>query len=108
MNWLAQNLDRFDLDPDHLIKFAKENAVPSAVKSLGRDLLPAAELVCQHPDLLIQHPEIIQAPAVIRNVVNNEEILSKKMSQDLPFYFVDSGYINFLEKKKVRQKKVLK
>ena len=101
VNWLAQNFNRFDLDPDHLTKLAKENAGPSTVKSLGRALLPEAELVCQHPDLLTQHPEIIQAPAVIRNVINNEEILSKKMSQDLPFYFVDSGYTNFLEKKKV-------
>jgi len=101
VNWLARNLDRFDLDPGYLTKLAKENSVPSAVKSLGRALLPGAELVCQHPDLLTQHPEIIQAPAVIRNVINNEEILSQKMSQDLPFYFVDSGYTNFLEKKKV-------
>ena len=101
VNWVAQNLDRFGFDPDHLAKLAKDNPRPSMLKSLGRDLLPAAELVCQHPDLLIQHPEIIQAPAVIRNVINNEEILSQKMGQDLPFYFVDSGYTNFLEKKKV-------
>ena len=101
VNWLVENFDRFGFDTDHLALLAKQNSAPSAVKSLGRDLLPAAELVCQHPDLLIQHPEIIQAPAVIRNVIRNEEILSQKISQDLPFYFVDSGYTNFLEKKKV-------
>jgi hypothetical protein len=101
VNWVAQNLDRFGFDPDHLAKLVKDNSRPSMVKSLGRDLLPGAELVFQHPDLLTQHSEIIQAPAVIRNVINNEELLSQKMSQDLPFYFVDSGYTNFLEKKKV-------
>ena len=101
VTWLTQNLDRFDLDPEYLTKLARENPRSSMVKSLGRDLMPAAELVFQHPDLLMQHPEIIQAPAVIRNVIHNEEILSQKMSQDLPFYFVDSGYTNFLEKKKV-------
>jgi hypothetical protein len=101
VNWVAQNLDRFGIDPDHLAKLARENLRPSMVKSLGRDLLSAAELVCQHPNLLTHHPEIIQAPAVIRNVINNEEILSQKMTQDLPFYFVDSGYTNFLEKKKI-------
>jgi hypothetical protein len=101
VNWVAQNLDRFGIDPDHLVKLARENLRPSMVKSLGRDLLSAAELVCQHPNLLTHHPEIIQAPAVIRNVINNEEILSQKMVQDLPFYFVDSGYTNFLEKKKI-------
>jgi len=101
VNWLAKNLDRFGFDPDDLINIAGGNHGPSMVKSLGRDLLPAAELACQHPDLLLQQAEILQAPAVIRNIINNEELLSRKISQDLPFYFVDSGYTNFLEKTKV-------
>lgn len=101
VKWLAENLDRFDIDQQHLTKLAREDGHTSIVKSLGHDLLPRAELVCQYPNLLIEHPGIIHAPAVIRNIVNNEEILSQKISQDLPFYFVDSGYTNFLEKKKV-------
>ena len=35
VNWVAQNLDRFGFDPDHLAKLAKDNLRPSMVKSLG-------------------------------------------------------------------------
>lgn len=101
VNWLAQNLDEFDLDHNHLLGLVAENKHNSIIKSLGPCLLPGSQSVCQHRDLLKQHPEIIAAPAVIRNVINNEQILSLKINQHLPFYFVDSGYTNFLEKKKL-------
>lgn len=100
VNWVAKNLDRFDFDPRDLIKLVAQDKHTSVVKSLGQHLLPGADLVCQHQDLLTQHPEIIQAPALIRNVINNEKLLSHKIGQEMPFYFVDSGYTNFIEKKK--------
>jgi hypothetical protein len=101
VNWLAENLDRLDFDHDHLTQLVAENPHASIVKSLGLNILPGSKLICQHQDLLERHPDIVQAPAVIRNVINNEQLLSQKISQDLPFYFVDSGYTNFLEKKKI-------
>lgn len=101
VNWLANNLDKFDFDQRYLKQLVTKNTHPSIVKSLGQDLLPGSDIICQHQDLLTQHPDIITAPAVIRNVINNESLLSQKISQNLPFYFVDSGYTNFLEKKKV-------
>jgi hypothetical protein len=101
VNWLAKNLDAFDFDPVWLADLANKDPGKNLLQAVGKVLFPAADLVCQHRDLLIQHPDIIQAPAVIRNVISNEDVLSQKMSQDRPFYFVDSGYTNFLEKKKI-------
>jgi hypothetical protein len=37
---------------------------------------------------------------IIRNTISNENLLINKISNNLPFWFVDSGYTNFLETNK--------
>lgn len=38
--------------------------------------------------------------AVIRNIRGNEQLISHRLKSELPFWFVDSGYTNFLTGKK--------
>ena len=37
---------------------------------------------------------------LIRNIINNHDLLAHRLAQNLPFWFVDSGYTNFLEPNK--------
>jgi hypothetical protein len=41
-----------------------------------------------------------QEPVLIRNIINNESLLIDRRERKLPFWFVDSGYTNFLTGKK--------
>lgn len=36
----------------------------------------------------------------IRNIVHNEEVIKKRINDHLPFWFMDTGYTNFLESSK--------
>jgi len=47
-------------------------------------------------------------PFFIRNVINNEDLLKKCLEQPLEFWFVDSGYTNFLEDKKKKWHRLVK
>jgi hypothetical protein len=37
---------------------------------------------------------------LLRNTVGNEQILVTKIDNNLPFWFIDSGYTNFIEPNK--------
>ena len=42
----------------------------------------------------------ITGPIVIHNIMDNEHLLKQRMTHRLPFWFVDTGYTNFLIKHK--------
>jgi hypothetical protein len=64
---------------------------------------------CKSPGLIID-PEstpirrknytTVEENCIIRNTVGNEKILTEKIDRKLPFWFIDSGYTNFLESNK--------
>lgn len=64
------------------------------IKTLGPQLAPEVKFITSldqaNPDW----------PYLIRNVVNNEKLLSKCRHSQHPFWFLDTGYTNFLHHKR--------
>lgn len=49
-----------------------------------------------------------EQPFFVRNIVNNEELLRRCLNEKLEFWFVDSGYTNFLEGKNKKWHRLVK
>lgn len=47
-------------------------------------------------------------PFFIRNIINNEDLLKRCLEEHLEFWFVDSGYTNFLEEKNKKWHRLVK
>lgn len=47
-------------------------------------------------------------PFLIRNIINNEELIGRCLHEQLEFWFVDSGYTNFLEGKNKKWHRLVK
>lgn len=65
------------------------------VSSVGSTLLPEASWIMHNV------AANVESPTVIRNILNNEALLKIKMTKNLPFWFIDSGYTNFLHTSKM-------
>jgi hypothetical protein len=93
--WLEQNFNRLNIDRQYLIDTYVNSDTKNFVKTLGQQLTDqpvwsiAGECV---PD---------DQPVVIRNIINNEALLRHRLANHLPFWFIDSGYTNFLSGKKL-------
>ncbi len=71
-------------------KSKKENFVKTTGKYLGK-----------HTQLIRRKKFVdYKQPCLIRNTVGNEELLVSKLDNNHPFWFIDSGYTNFLETNK--------
>lgn len=64
------------------------------VKSVGLSLDPTAQLIRR------KNFNDINAECLLRNTVGNENLLVNKIDNNLPFWFIDSGYTNFIEPNK--------
>jgi len=64
------------------------------VKSTGLNIDPTAQLI-RRKDF-----DSYTEDCLIRNTVGNEELLVTKVDKGFPFWFIDSGYTNFLEPNK--------
>lgn len=64
------------------------------VKGVGLQIEPDAQLVRRNT--FRDYSEI----CLIRNTVGNEELLAHKIDNNLKFWFIDSGYTNFIESNK--------
>jgi hypothetical protein len=47
-----------------------------------------------------RHFDSVEEDCLLRNTVGNEKILVNKIDRNLPFWFIDSGYTNFIEPNK--------
>lgn len=85
-------LDRFG--KEYIFEKYKTSGYEDFIKGVGKhlsndlDFLLRAEYVDYKDDCLI------------RNTVGNEELLIQKIDNQYPFWFIDSGYTNFLEPNK--------
>jgi len=89
-----------------------KNNLEYVLEKLGEDRVLNAYLesqfqgFCKTPGLMID-PDAqpirrknycsVEENCIIRNTVGNEKILTTKIDKKLPFWFIDSGYTNFLE-----------
>jgi len=95
-NRVHKNIEHFiahfgiDFIFDRYMKSSKENFV----KSTGRLINPKSQL--------IRRKEFTdyKQDCLIRNTTGNEDLLVTKIDNEYPFWFIDSGYTNFLEPNK--------
>lgn len=94
VNWLSNNFDQLDLDEQYLIDLCVNSPEPSFVKTVGKQLDAEVEYIVSSSNV---DPE---QPVLLRNVINNESLIADRLANKLPFWFIDTGYTNFLTGKK--------
>lgn len=87
------NIDYFvnKLGEDRIIDLYRKSKYQNFVKTVGYQLDPTAKMVqrTNYKDL--------DELCLMRNTIGNEKFLIDKIDNKKPFYFIDSGYTNFLE-----------
>jgi hypothetical protein len=94
VNWLTNNFHALGLDQQYLINLCVNSNQPSFVKNFAQQLDPACKYVIDQ-----DHVDPAQT-LILRNIINNESVLAERISNQQPFWFIDSGYTNFLTDKK--------
>jgi hypothetical protein len=93
--WLDQNYDRLGIDRQCLVDAYVASGAKNFVKNLGQQLT-------DQPVWTIAGDAVPDdRPVIIRNIINNEALLRRRLTNSLPFWFIDSGYTNFLTGKKL-------
>ena len=95
IRWLAENFKNINVGRDYLLyKYINSNA-KNFVKTLGQ------QLTDQPVWALPGDPIPDGLTVVLRNIINNEPVLQHRLAAQLPFWFIDSGYTNFVTGKKL-------
>jgi len=96
LNFLKNNLDIIleRLGEDLVIENYKNSSFAGFCKSPGLTIDSNSKLIRR------KNYSAIKEDCLIRNTVGNEKFLTDKIDQSLPFWFIDSGYTNFLESNK--------
>lgn len=68
--------------------------VDGYIKTIGLQIDPNASMVRR------KHFSDAREDCLLRNTVGNEKLLIDKIDNNLPFWFIDSGYTNFIESNK--------
>lgn len=82
------------LNENNVIEEYKKSQKEGFCKSPGLMIDPNATLVRR------KNYSDISDDCMIRNTVGNEKFLTEKIDRSLPFWFIDSGYTNFIEPNK--------
>ncbi len=93
---IHDNLDYFldHLNEDDVLKTYIKSKKENFVKTVGFKLDKNSKLIRR------QNFKKYSENCLIRNTVGNEKLLVTKLDNNYPFWFIDSGYTNFLESKK--------
>ena len=95
IRWLSENFKNLNVDRDYLLSSYVNSNAKNFVKTLGQQLTdqPTWSLPTDNiPD---------DQTVVLRNIINNESVLQHRLQNQLPFWFVDTGYTNFVTGKKL-------
>jgi hypothetical protein len=95
IQWLGENFERLNVDRQYLLNSYVNSNAKNFVKTLGQQLTDTP--VWALPGEPIPDDQSV----VLRNIINNESVLKTRLEQHLPFWFVDTGYTNFLTGKKL-------
>ena len=88
-------MDRIEsMDQEALIRKLNRHGLADIVTTLGARSASAYQPVSR------AQSRDIATPVVIHNIIDNEQILKERMRCHRPFWFVDTGYTNFLIKHK--------
>jgi hypothetical protein len=100
IKWLSETLDSKNIDRKYLVDLCVNSKRSSFIKTMAPQFDDKIEWVTCTDNIGNDKP------IILRNVINNENILSYKLQQEKPFWFVDSGYTNFITGKKARHRLV--
>lgn len=92
-----ENIEYFikKLGEDKVLRLYQKSKKQNFVKSTGFFLDQTAELIRR------KRFNSYEEDCLIRNTVGNENLLITKIKKQYPFWFIDSGYTNFLEENKI-------
>ena len=79
---------------EKIFEIYKNSPLCDFIKGTGFSISPSGEFIRRKKFTNYQED------CLIRNTVGNEELLVTKIDKNLPFWFIDSGYTNFLEPNK--------
>jgi hypothetical protein len=82
------------LGEEQILEFYKSHPKQNFIKTVGFQIDPTAEMMRR------RHFDSVEEDCLLRNTVGNEQILVNKIDHNLPFWFIDSGYTNFIEPNK--------
>jgi hypothetical protein len=93
---ITKNSDYFiqHFGQDFLISNYKNSNTEYFCKTVGLQIDPTAEIICRS-DFTNSTEDCL-----LRNTVGNENIIVDKIDNNFPFWFIDSGYTNFIESNK--------
>lgn len=92
---ILDNVEYFikKIGEDKILSAYKKSNTDNFVKSVGISLDSKAQLVRR------KNYQPSKEDCVFRNMVGNESMILNKIQQEHPFWFIDSGYTNFLHGK---------
>ncbi len=79
---------------DYIIEQYLKSDTDYFIKTVGLQLDPNASMIRR------KYFDSVDEDCLLRNTVGNENILVEKIDKNLPFWFIDSGYTNFVESNK--------
>ena len=82
------------LGEEQVLELYRFHPKQNFIKTVGFQIDPAAEMMRR------RHFDSVEEDCLLRNTVGNEQILVSKIDRNLPFWFIDSGYTNFVEPNK--------
>ena len=82
------------LGEEQILELYKSHPKQNFIKTVGFQIDPDAEMMRR------RHFDSVKEDCLLRNTVGNEQILVNKIDHNLPFWFIDSGYTNFIEPNK--------
>ena len=82
------------LGEDRILEIYRSHPKQNFIKTVGLKIDPDAEMM-RRRDF-----NTVEEDCLLRNTVGNEQILVSKIDNHFPFWFIDSGYTNFIEPNK--------
>ena len=93
---IYQHLEIFidRLDQEQIFQHYLTHSTQGFIKTVGLQIDPTATMI-RRRDFVDSTEDCL-----LRNTVGNENIIVDKINRNLPFWFIDSGYTNFIEANK--------
>ena len=90
VNWLANRYPSLPVDNVQLLDWYADANYKGFLKNIARHI---------SPDIRYTVNDDYHEPALIRNIINNEESIRSRILDGRPFWFTDAGYTNFIAAK---------
>lgn len=90
VNWLTAEFESLNIDSQQLLDWYKDTAHTGFLKNIARHISSTVEYVVS---------DDWDKSVLIRNTINNEQSIGRRLRQGQEFWFTDAGYTNFIAAK---------